>query len=110
MFSQLSRSGRFANMNLKEGTRRHEEIHRGFTVRVVKVGRHDCFTPVKLNDLSKKKRKAVLPLLVIIREMRCGKIKGRVVADGSKQQGVVPKENAALPNIQLESLTMPLLC
>ena len=50
-----------------------------------------------------------LNLLIIIREKRCGKIKGRVVADGSKQRSTVPREDATSPTIQLESLIMSLL-
>ena len=62
-----------------------------------------------ISDLSNKEMKAALNLLVIIREKRCGKIKGRVVADGSKQRGTVPREDATSPTIQLESLIMSLL-
>ena len=50
-----------------------------------------AFTPIMVNELSNKEKKIALNVLVIIREKRCGKIKGRVVADGSKQRGLVPK-------------------
>ena len=49
------------------------------------------FAPMMISELSKKERKIALNLLVIIRRKRCGKIKGRVVADGSKQRRRVPK-------------------
>ena len=62
-----------------------------------------------INELSKKERKMALNLLVIIREKRSGKIKGRVVADGRKQRDTVPREDAASPTIQLESLLISLL-
>lgn len=67
-----------------------------------------AFTPMMFNDLSNKERKAALNLLVILREKRCGKIKGRVVADGSKQRDTVPREDVASPTIKLESLIMSL--
>ena len=50
-----------------------------------------------------------LNILVIIREKRCGIIKDRVVADGSKQRYTVLKEDATSPTIQLESLIRSLL-
>ena len=68
-----------------------------------------AFTPLMVGGLSKKKRKMALNLLVIITEKRCRKIKGRVVADGSKQRSTVSREDAASPTIQLESLIMSLL-
>ena len=48
-------------------------------------------------------------LLVVIKEKRNGKIKGRVVADGSKQKSNVLREDATSPTIQLESLIISLL-
>ena len=42
------------------------------------------FTPLMVDDMSNKENKMDLNLLVIIKEKRCGKIKDRVVAEGSK--------------------------
>ena len=50
-----------------------------------------------------------LNLLAVIKQKRCGKIKGRVVADGRKQRKFVPREDAASPTIKLESLLMSLM-
>ena len=40
----------------------------------------------------------------LIKEKRCGKIKGRTCADGSSQHKYVPREEASSPAIALESL------
>ena len=50
-----------------------------------------------------------LNLLVIIKEKRSGKIKGRGVVDGNKQRSTIPREDIASPTIKLESLTMSFL-
>ena len=44
----------------------------------------------------------------IIKEKRCGKIKGRTCEDGSLQSTYIPLEEAVLPTIALESLFVSL--
>ena len=39
---------------------------------------------------------------MFIKQKRCGKIKGRGVADGRSQRTYIPKEDAALPTAALE--------
>ena len=85
MFSQLSRTGEYANTNLNEGERRHGD--KSIEALLAELSQSDdmtAFSPIMINDLSNKERKVAPNLLVIIRKKRCGKIKGRVVADGSK--------------------------
>lgn len=67
------------------------------------------FVPMIFDEMSKKERKIALNLLVIIREKICGKIKGRGVVDGRKQQDTLPREDTVSPTIQLESLIFSLL-
>ena len=53
------------------------------------------------SSLTDKEKKIALNLLVVIKQKRCGKIKGRVVADGRKQRKYVPREDATSPTIKL---------
>ena len=110
MFGQISKDGKFANTGLKEGVKRHgEKSIDALLTELSQLDNMTAFTPLMSGELSKSERKMALNLLVIIREKRCGKIKGRVVADGSKQRSTVSREDAASPTIQLESLIMSLL-
>jgi len=54
------------------------------------------------------KRRA-LRAINLIKEKRCGKIKGRTCADGSSQRKYVPREEASSPTIALESLMVLLM-
>ena len=92
IFSQIGKDGRFAQVNLSEGERRHGDrsINKILT-ELSQLDNMNAFVPILMNDLSNKEKKMALNLLVIIKEKRCGKIKGQVVADGSKQRSIVPR-------------------
>ena len=110
MFSQISKEGKFANTSLKEGMKRYVNTSiEALLVELFQLDNMTAFNPLMFNELNKKEKKMALNLLVVMREKRYGKIKDRVVADGSNQRSTVPKEDATFPTIQLESLIMPLL-
>ena len=110
MFSQIGKESRYVQVPLNEGTKRHgEKSIEDLLLELSQLDNMTAFTPLTINELSNKEKKMALNLLVIIKEKRSGKIKGRVVADGSKQISTVPREDAASPTIQLERLFMYLL-
>ena len=55
-----------------------------------------------------QKRKA-LRAINLIKEKRCGKLKGRICADGSTQRKYIPREEASSPTLSLEALMALLL-
>ena len=55
-------------------------------------------------DLSWEQIKQALNYLMFLKRKRCGKVKGRGCADGRKQRGVVPKEDAASPTVSTEAV------
>ena len=61
------------------------------------------------SSLTDKEKKIALNLLVVIKQKRCGKIKGRVVADGRKQRKYAQKEDATSLSMKLESLLVSLV-
>ena len=67
---------------------------------------HDkvVFTPVSYNKLSFEDRKRALGAITLIKEKRCGTIKGRTVADGSSQRDYTAPSDAAAPTIATEAL------
>ena len=82
MFSQISKEGKFANTNLKEGMKIHgDKSIETLLVELSQLDNMTALTPLIIRELSKKERKMTLSLLVIINEKRCGMIKGKVVAD-----------------------------
>ena len=110
MFSKISRDARYVNTTFRKGKNRHG--YKSIEALLVELSQLDSmstFNPMMVNDLSSKEKKMALNLLIIIREERCGKIKGRVTADGSNRRYIVAREDATLPKIQLESLIMSLL-
>ena len=51
-------------------------------------------------------KKNALDTIVLIEEKKDGRVKGRVVADGRKQHGIVPKEEAASHTVSLEAVML----
>jgi hypothetical protein len=45
----------------------------------------------------------------LINEKRCGRVKGRTCADGSKQKAYIPREEATSPTVSMEALTTSLV-
>ena len=105
MMSQISKESKNAQVSVREGIRRFgDKAVEALMIELTQLDDKNTFTPVMANTLDKNERKMALNLLAVIKEKRCGKIKGRVVADGSKQRKFVPREEAASPTIKLESL------
>jgi hypothetical protein len=67
---------------------------------------HDksVFKPVHMNSVPYEERKKALRAITLVQEKRCGKIKGRTVADGSTQRTYINAEEAASPTVSLEAL------
>jgi hypothetical protein len=67
---------------------------------------HDkaVFEPVSINSVSAHDRKKALRAITLVQEKRCGKIKGRTVADGSTQRAYINAEEAASPTVSIEAL------
>jgi hypothetical protein len=72
---------------------------------------HDLgvFSPEDANLLSPQKKHKALRAINVIKEKRCGRIKGRTVADGSMERGVYNKEDTASPTVSAESLMLSLI-
>ena len=59
--------------------------------------------------LTTYNKRRALRAINLIKEKRCGKIKGRTCADGRPQRAYTPREEASSPTISLESLMALLL-
>ena len=49
-------------------------------------------------------KKQALPAVNLVKEKRCGKIKGRTCANGAPHKKIVPREEAKSPTLSLEVL------
>ena len=67
---------------------------------------HDkaVFRPIHANKIPYEERRKALRAITLVQEKRCGKIKGRTVADGSSQRSYINAEDAASPTVSLEAL------
>ena len=61
------------------------------------------------DKLSPKQKKGALRAVNLIKEKRCGRLKGRACADGSKQRAYIPREEATSPTVSMEALTASLV-
>jgi hypothetical protein len=68
----------------------------------------NIFEPVKSNSLSHTQRREALRAIKLIKEKRCGKLKGRTCAEGSTQRDKYPKELTTSPTVSTDAL-MPML-
>jgi hypothetical protein len=69
---------------------------------------HFCntFKPMHWSELSATQRQMVLESHMFLKEKRDGKIKGRTVAGGNKQQDYISKEDASSPTVATESVQL----
>jgi len=56
------------------------------------------------DKLTDEQKRNALNAVNLIKEKRCGKIKGRTCANGSTQRAYVPREEASSPTLSLEAL------
>ena len=60
--------------------------------------------PINPNTLTRAQKKQALRAINLIKEKRCGRLKGRTVADGSTQRGLYDKSETGSPTVATESL------
>ena len=95
----------FTQMSAKKGLEMFEErawaalIKEYTQLRDMEViGRLDPMT------LTKQQKRDALRVVNLIKEKRCGKIKGRTCADGRPQRKYVPREESSSPTVSNEAL------
>ena len=97
-------------MSAKKGIKKHGDVAINAILKeYAQLHDLDVFKPRHKNDLSEDQLKECLRLITLIKEKRCGKIKGRACADGRPQRKTIPREEAASPTVGLESLMMTLM-
>jgi hypothetical protein len=67
------------------------------------------FRPTRASDLTTQQKRSALRAVNLIKEKRCGKLKGRTCADGSSQRDQYTKEQTASPTVSTDALMLTLM-
>jgi hypothetical protein len=62
--------------------------------------------PVDSSELSRKEKRASLRYLIFLTRKRCGRVKARGCADGSKKRETTKKEDASAPTVAIEAVML----
>jgi hypothetical protein len=91
--------------NVKEGIRLFGDRGRESVTKELQQ-LHDMvtYTPVHAHELTREQRKEALSSLMFLTEKRCGRVKTRACANGSKQRQWIRKEDAASPTVMTDSV------
>ena len=108
--TQMSKVDKYAQVSVREGIKRHgQKAIDAMMKEFAQLNDKGTFVPVDVSKLSKKDKMEALNLITMIKQKRCGKIKGRACADGRKQRRYIKKEDVASPTVQLNSLLLSLV-
>jgi hypothetical protein len=81
------------------GDKAHDAVHS----KMKQLHLRNTFKPKHWHELTHSQRQTVLESHIFLKEKPTGKIKGRTVAGGNKQQGCIRKEDASSPTLAVES-------
>jgi Reverse transcriptase (RNA-dependent DNA polymerase) len=67
------------------------------------------FKPMVASTLTREQKKSALRAINLIKEKRCGKLKGRTCEDGRPQQGMYDKQQTMSPTVSTDALMLSLM-
>ena len=95
----------FAQLNLKQGLKRFGSKRMKVTKSEIhKIYDKVVFHPIKGKQITKKKKHEALRVIMFLKQKRCGKIKGRAVADRLNQIEISKKSDVTSPMAATESV------
>ena len=100
----------FTQMSAKEGLRRFgEKAAEALIKEWQQLDEKKVFHGIHFKDTTSEQRKGALRLVQLIKQKRCGKIKGRTCADGRKQRQYINQEDSTSPTVSTEALLITLM-
>ena len=100
----------FNQMSAKKGIAKHGDVAiAALLSEFTQLEDKDAYEGVHVADLTPAQRRAALRAINLIKEKRCGKIKGRMVADGSSQRSQYTKEETSSPTPSNDSIMISLI-
>ena len=108
--AQISAASKHDQVSVEEGIRRYgNKAVEAVLSEYSQLNDKSVFRSRMASELTVRQKKDALNLITMVKEKRCGKIKGRACADGRKQRRYIGKEESSSPTIHLESLLLSLL-
>jgi hypothetical protein len=100
----------FTQMTAKKGIRKHGQLAIDALFNEFEQ-LHDLgvFLAQDASKLTRKQKRAALRAISMVKEKRCGKIKGRTVADGRPQRSLYTKEETTSPTVGNDALMLSAL-
>lgn len=100
----------FTQMQAKTGIRKHGRIAvLAMLKEYTQLKDKSVFGKIAYDSLTPEQRKNALRAINLIKEKRCGKIKGRTVADGRPQRRYIPSEERTSPTMAFETFIASLM-
>jgi hypothetical protein len=94
-------------MSARAGIRKHGKAAEAALVKeFVQMEELEVYEPVHARSLTTAQRKDALRALSLIKEKRCGTLKGRTVADRRPQRALYDKSETASPTISTDRLML----
>ena len=94
-------------MSAKKGIQKYSDVAIQAIVKEFRqLGDLNVFNPKLASTLTKEQMAKALRSITVIKEKRCGRIKGRTCADGRPQREYVPRSDSSFPTVGTESLIL----
>ena len=96
----------FEQMNVTAGIKKHGDKEIAAVIlEYMQLRDLETVLPMHTNNsLSFHQKQEALELITLVKTKHCGKIKGRVCANGQRQRRYIKKDDVTSPTVQLESL------
>ena len=108
-----------ANAGLKKHRKKAEEALLAEFAQLEDLGVYDAefaqledlevYEPLDPSKLTRAQRKSALRAINLIKEKRCGRLKGRTVADGRPQKNLYDKSETASPTVATDPLMVSII-
>jgi hypothetical protein len=100
----------FTQMTADAGIKKHGQLAvEALMVEFAQLDGLKVFKGLHPGDLTTGEKREALRAINLIKEKRCGKIKGRTVADGSKQREKYSHQDTSSPTVSNDALMMTLV-
>lgn len=108
--AQTGKYNTHPSMSVKKEIERHcEKVIKELLFEYAQLDNNTVFEWMDTSKLTITRKMTTLNLLVLIKEKRDGRIKGRACANGREQMTYISKDDISSPTIQIESLMISLL-
>jgi Reverse transcriptase (RNA-dependent DNA polymerase) len=100
----------FTQMSAAKGVQKHGQLAwNALKAEFEQFRQMDVFEPLDAFAMTEEQKSESLRALSVIKEKRCGKLKGRTVADGSAQREKYAKEDTGSPTVSSDALFLTIL-